>query len=270
MKVPSRQRTWILTVAVVLTATYAAAQEKPFTPEVGQAGKDVVWVPSPEEMVQKMMEMAEVTPKDFVVDLGSGDGRNVIAAAKRGAQALGVEYNPDMVALSKRLAAAAGVAEKAQFVQGDMFQADFSKATVLALFLLPSNLLQLKSKFLDLRPGTRIVMNTFSVQDWMPDKSEQLTDCSSWCTAMLFIVPAKVDGMWRLPQGELRLSQTFQMVTGTLTTNGKSTSLTGRLRGEQLTFTADGQEYSGAVRGNRIEGTVRAGSGSTNWSATRQ
>jgi hypothetical protein len=270
MKARSCQRIWILTVAVVLTATSASAQQKEFVPEVGQAGKDVVWVPSPEEMVQKMMEMAEVTPKDFVVDLGSGDGRNVIAAAKRGAQALGVEYNPDMVALSKRLAAQAGVADKAQFVQGDMFQADFSKATVLALFLLPSNLLQLKSKFLDLRPGTRIVMNTFSVQDWTPDKTEQLTDCSSWCTAMLFIVPAKVDGAWRLPQGELRLTQTFQMVTGTLTNNGKSSSVTGRLRGEQLTFTADGQEYTGAVRGNRIEGSVRAGSATTNWTATRQ
>jgi hypothetical protein len=270
MKARSRQRTWTLTVAVVLAATFASAQQKEFVPEVGQAGKDVVWVPSPEEMVQKMMEMAEVTPKDFVVDLGSGDGRNVIAAAKRGAQALGVEYNPDMVALSKRLAAQAGVADKAQFVQGDMFQADFSKATVLALFLLPSNLLQLKSKFLDLRPGTRIVMNTFSVQDWTPDRSEQLTDCSSWCTAMLFIVPAKVEGAWRLPQGELRLTQTFQMVTGTLTTNGKSSPVAGRLRGEQLTFTADGQEYTGAVRGNRIEGSVRAGSATTNWTATRQ
>jgi hypothetical protein len=161
------------------------------------------------------------------------------------------------------------VPDKAQFVQGDMFQADFSKATVLALFLLPSNLLQLKSKFLDLRPGTRIVLNTFSVQDWMPDKMEQLADCASWCTAMLYIVPAKVDGTWRLPQGELRLSQEFQMVTGTLTAAGKPTSLSGRLRGDQLTFTADGQEYTGVVRGNRIEGSVRAGSGSTNWTATR-
>jgi precorrin-6B methylase 2 len=269
MQALTRQRTWTLTVAVVLTATLAFAQQKPFTPEVGQPGKDVVWVPSPEEMVQKMMELAEVTPKDFVVDLGSGDGRNVIAAAKRGAQALGVEYNPDMVDLSKRLASEAGVSDKAQFVRGDMFEADFSKATVLALFLLPSNLLQLKSKFLDLRPGTRIVLNTFSVQDWMPDKTEQLTDCASWCTAMLYIVPAKVEGTWRLSQGELMLVQTFQMVTGSLTKDGKSTSITGRLRGDQLTFTADGQEYSGVVRGNQMSGSVRVGSGSTNWTASR-
>jgi precorrin-6B methylase 2 len=270
MKVLNRQRTWTLTVAVVLTATFAFAQQKPFTPEVGQPGKDVVWVPSPEEMVQKMMELAEVTPKDFVVDLGSGDGRNVIAAAKRGAQALGVEYNPDMVDLSKRLATEAGVADKAQFVRGDMFEADFSKATVLALFLLPSNLLQLKSKFLDLRPGTRIVMNTFSVQDWMPDKTEQLADCVSWCTAMLYIVPAKVEGTWKSSVGELRLLQAFQVVTGTITTTaGKSSPINGKLRGEQLTFTADGQEYSAVVRGNQISGTVRAGSGSTNWTATK-
>ena len=270
MKVLTRQRTWTLTVAVVLIATVASAQQKPFTPEVGQAGKDVVWVPTPEEMVQKMMEMAAVTPQDFVVDLGSGDGRNVIAAAKRGAQALGVEYNPDMVALSKRLAAEAGVPDKAQFVQGDMYQAEFSKATVLALFLLPSNLLQLRSKFADLRPGTRIVSNTFSIQDWTPEKTESIGgDCSSWCTAMLYIVPAKVEGNWRLPQGELSLKQTFQTVAGTLTAAGKSTEVTGKLSGTQITWSAGGQEYSGVVRGNQIEGTTRAGSSSTSWIATR-
>jgi SAM-dependent methyltransferase len=259
----------MLTIAVALTATLASAQEKPFEPQVGQPGKDVVWVPTPEEMVKKMMELGEVTAQDFVVDLGSGDGRNVIAAAKRGAQALGVEYNPDMVALSKRLAAEAGVSGKAQFVQGDMFEAEFSKATVLALFLLPSNLLQLRSKFADLRPGTRIVSNTFAIQDWTAEKTETLDDCTSWCTAMLYIVPAKVEGTWRLPQGELSLKQTFQTVAGTLTTAGKSSEVSGRLRGEQITWTAGGQEYSGVVRGNRIEGTTPTGSGSTSWTATR-
>jgi len=266
--VPSR--TWALAVAIVLTATLAHAQQKPFQPEIGQPGKDVVWVPTPEDMVQKMMEMGEVTPKDFVVDLGSGDGRNIIAAAKRGAQALGVEYNPDMVDLSKRLAREAGVAEKAQFVQGDMFEAEFSKATVLALFLLPSNLLQLRPKFANLRPGTRIVSNTFSIQDWTPDKTETIGgDCTSWCTAMLYIVPAKVDGTWRLPQGELALKQNFQTVSGTLTNAGKSMEIAGKLRGEQITWTAGGQEYAGVVRGNQIEGTTRSGSSSTNWTATR-
>jgi Methyltransferase domain len=265
----SRPQTWVLTVAIVSMATLALAQEKPFQPEVGQPGKDVVWVPTPEAMVEKMMELAEVTPQDYVIDLGSGDGRNVIAAAKRGAQALGVEYNPDMVDLSKRLAKEAGVPDKALFVRGDMFEADISKATVMALFLLPSNLLQLRSKFADLRPGTRIVSNTFSIQDWTPEKTETLTDCTSWCTAMLYIVPAKVEGNWRLPQGELSLKQTFQTVNGTLTTAGKSTDVTGKLRGTQITWSVGSQEYSGVVRGNQIEGTTRAGSGSTNWTATR-
>src|SRR5262245_15758910 len=159
----TRTRTCALLLVVTMTAAGAAAQDKPFEPQVGQAGKDVVWVPTPTEMVEKMLDLAHVTPQDFVVDLGSGDGRNVIAAAKRGAQSLGVEYNPDMVALSKRNAATAGVAEKAQFVQGDMYLADFSKANVLALFLLPSNLLQLRPKFLDLKPGSRIVSNTFYI-----------------------------------------------------------------------------------------------------------
>jgi phospholipid N-methyltransferase len=265
----SRPRTWTLTIAVALTASIAFAQQKPFEPQVGQAGKDVVWVPSPEETVKKMMEMGEITPQDFVVELGSGDGRNVIAAAKRGAQALGVEYNPDMVDLSKRLAKEAGVSEKAQFVQGDMFQAEFSKATVLALFLLPSNLLQLRDKFANLRPGTRIVSNTFSIQDWTPEKTETLSDCSSWCTVMLYIVPAKVEGTWKLPQGELALKQTYQTVAGTLTTAGKSVPVTGKLRGTQISWSANGQEYAGVVRGNQIEGTTRTGSASSNWTATR-
>jgi hypothetical protein len=266
----SRLRTWTLTVAIALTATLAFAQEKPFEPQVGQPGKDVVWVPSPEETVKKMMEMGEITAQDFVVDLGSGDGRNVIAAARLGAQALGVEYNPDMVELSKRLAKEAGVGGKAEFVQGDMFEADFSKATVLALFLLPSNLLQLRDKFANLRPGTRIVSNTFSIQDWTPEKTETLGgDCTSWCTVMLYIVPAKVDGNWRLPQGELSLKQTFQTVAGTLTMAGKSTPVTGKLRGTQISWSAGGQEYSGVVRGNQIEGTTGTGSSSTNWTATR-
>jgi len=266
----SRPRTWALTIAVVLTATFAGAQQKPFEPQVGQAGKDVVWVPSPEETVKKMMEMGEITPKDFVVDLGSGDGRNVIAAAKLGARALGVEYNPDMVELSRRLAKEAGVADKAQFVQGDMFEADFSKATVLALFLLPSNLLRLRDKFADLQPGTRIVSNTFSIQDWTPEKTETLDNCTSWCTVMLYIVPAKVEGSWTLPQGELALKQTYQTLTGTLTTGGKSMPVTGKVRGTQISWTAGGQEYTGEIKGNRIEGTTRAGSSSTKWTATKQ
>ena len=257
----SRPHTWTLTVAITLMATIAFAQQKAFQPEVGQPGKDVVWVPSPEETVKKMMEMGQITAQDFVVDLGSGDGRNVIAAAKLGAQALGVEYNPDMVDLSKRLAKEAGVSEKAQFIRGDMFEADFSKATALALFLLPSNLLQLRDKFANLRPGTRIVSNTFSIQDWTPEKTESIDDCTSWCTVMLYIVPAKVGGKWKLAQGELTLDQQYQIVKGTMTTGGKSSEVTGRVRGTQITWTAGGQEYSGVIKGNQIEGK--------NWTATR-
>ena len=174
-------------------------------------------MPTPDEMVGKMLDMAAVTPGDYVIDLGSGDGRNVIAAAKRGATALGVEYNPDLVQYSKDQAAKAGVADKASFIQGDMFEADISKATVMALFLLPDNLRRLRPKFFDLKPGTRIVGNTFGIEGWTPDETKTYEDgCTSWCTVMLWIVPAKVAGVWRSPQGDLNLSQDAQMVSGTL------------------------------------------------------
>jgi SAM-dependent methyltransferase len=205
---------FVLVIALVATvARPASAQTQEFVPEVGQPGKDVVWVPSPPETVEKMMEVAQLTPQDFVIDLGSGDGRNVIAAAKHGARGLGVEYNNDMVELSKRIAAKEGVGDRAQFVQGDMFQADFSKATVLALFLLPSNLLQLRDKIYNLQPGTRVVLNTFGIQDWTPDEQVTLENCTSWCTVMLNIVPAKIGGTWKLLQGELTLAQQYQMVS---------------------------------------------------------
>jgi SAM-dependent methyltransferase len=266
----TRMRTCALLLVVAMSATRAAAQDKPFEPQVGQAGKDVVWVPTPTEMVEKMLDLAHVTPQDFVMDLGSGDGRNVIAAAKRGAQSLGVEYNPDMVALSKRNAASAGVAEKAQFVQGDMYLADFSKANVLALFLLPSNLLQLRPKFLDLKPGSRIVSNTFYIEEWPPDQTVTVDDCASWCTAILYIVPAKVSGTWRLPQGQLTLTQNYQMLTGTLVAGGQSTEVKGKLRGDEITFTAGQREFTGKVKGNAMEGTIKAGSAApSSWTATR-
>ena len=171
---------------------------------MGQEGKDVVWIPSPESMVEKMLDMTRVTPRDFVIDLGSGDGRNVIAAAKRGARALGVEYNPDLVELSKRNAAAAGVGDKATFVQGDMFEADISQASVLVLFLIPDNLERLAPKFLALKPGTRIVSNTYEIGGgWEPDASDQVPLCASWCGAHLYIVPARAAGLWRFPDGDL-------------------------------------------------------------------
>ena len=251
-------------VVVAVAAPFAGAQQTkpPYVPEVGQAGKDVVWVPTPPELVEKMLDMAKVTPQDFVIDLGSGDGRNIIGAAKRGARALGVEYNPDMVDLSKRNAAEAGVADKAQFVQGDMYVADISKASVMALFLLTSNMLQLRPKFLDLAPGSRIVSNTFGMDGWVPDETEVVPDCSDWCTALLWIVPAKVEGTWRLPQGELTLKQEYQMVSGTLGTTPISE---GKLRGSDITFKAGDALYTGRVSGNSMEGTV----GGQRWTAVR-
>jgi Methyltransferase domain len=193
-------RTVLICVICALFAGNAAAQQpppqqpppQPYVPEVGQAGKDVIWVPTPPELIERMLDVAKVTPADFVVDLGSGDGRMVIAAAKRGARALGVEFNSDMVELSRRLAAEAGVADKAAFTQGDMFEADFSKATVLALFLLPRNLEQLRPKMQSLPPGSRIVLNTFSIPGWDPDLTEQMPGpCASWCTVHLYVVRAR-------------------------------------------------------------------------------
>jgi hypothetical protein len=253
---------WVVVFALAAGAAPVAAQTTEFVPEVGQPGKDVVWVPSPPETVEKMMEVGKITPQDFVIDLGSGDGRNVIAAAKRGARGLGVEYNNDMVELSKRIASKEGVAERAQFVQGDMFAADFSKATVLALFLLPSNLLQLRDKIYNLQPGTRVVLNTFGIQDWTPDEQVTLENCSSWCTVMLNVVPAKVAGTWKMPQGELTLTQDYQMVTGSMKyADGRTAPITGRLRGYDLTLTGDNQEFRGRVNGKTLEGTARAGAG---------
>ena len=247
---------------MVACATTAAAQQKPFEPTVGQAGKDVVWVPTPPELVEKMMDMAQVGPNDIVMDLGSGDGRNIIAAAKRGATAIGVEFNPDMVALSNRIAKEAGVAGKATFVEGDMFTADISKATVMALFLLPDNLRKLSDKFMNLRPGSRLVLNTFAIPDWEADVTETIQgECVSWCTSLLYYVPAKVAGTWKTAQGELMLNQSFQNVTGTLTQNGKSVNVTGKLRGDQISLTAGSVQLNGRVAGDRIEGQ--------NFSATR-
>ena len=156
-------------VCLTLLLGYGLAQAQPakdYEPSVGQEGKDVVWVPTPQALVDKMLDMAKVTPKDYVIDLGSGDGRTVITAAKRGSKALGIEYNPDMVELSKRNAAKEGVSDKANFVKADLFESDFSQAQVITMFLLPSINIKLRPKILDLKPGTRIVSNSFDMEDW--------------------------------------------------------------------------------------------------------
>ena len=247
------------------------AAQAPFEPTVGQAGKDVVWVPTPAALVEKMLDMAGVTADDFVMDLGSGDGRNIIAAAKRGATAVGVEYNPEMVELSRKSAEAAGVAGKATFVQGDMYEADISRATVLALFLLPHNLDKLVPKFLALPAGTRIVGNTFSPAGWAADESETIEgDCTSWCTSLLWIVPARVEGRWRLPEGELELGQEFQIVSGTMTSGGSKSEVKGKLRGDIITLYGDNLEYTGRINGTTIEGTMKTTAGvASPWRATR-
>lgn len=258
--------------AAPLPPAELGAGDPDFEPQVGQEGKDVVWVPTSPELVEVMLDLAAVTPRDFVMDLGSGDGRNIIAAAKRGARGLGVEYNPDMVALSQRLAREAGVADRARFVQGDMYVADISQATVLALFLLPENLHRLRDNFLALRPGTRIVMNTFTLDGWEPAATRRLEDgCSSWCNALLLIVPAKVDGTWRIDGGRLELSQEYEAITGTVVRDGaQPAGVSGRIRADALTLTIDGRTYSGRVAGDRITGTATEPSGATRaWTATR-
>ena len=265
---------WLgLSLSVIVACGFAQAQseKEEYQPHVGQEGKDVIWVPTPQALVDKMLDLAKLTPKDYVIDLGSGDGRTVITAAKRGARAMGIEYNPDMVELSKRNAEKAGVSDKATFVKADLFESDFSKATVITMFLLPEINIKLRPKILDLKPGTRIVSNSFDMEDWKPDqKATVKDDCASYCTALLWIVPAKVEGTWQLPQGELTLKQQFQMISGTLKSGGSNTPITGgKLRGNQITFSAGGARYTGRVSGNAMEGTVSGGSGGK-WKATRE
>jgi hypothetical protein len=189
------------------------------------------------------------------MDLGSGDGRTVITAAKRGARAVGIEYNPDMVELSKANARAAGVTDRAQFMKADLFETDFSKASVITMFLLPGINLKLRPKILGLKPGTRVVSNTFTMGEWQPDDKQTVdTGCDgSWCTALLWIVPARVAGTHKLSQGELTLKQEFQMLSGTLNSNGRTVPVQGKVTGEEITLTAGGREYHGRANGKQLE-----------------
>jgi hypothetical protein len=260
-----------LTICLLLIAAAASAQtataQQPYQPQVGQAGKDVVWVPTPQTLVNKMLDMAKVTPQDFVMDLGSGDGRTVITAAKRGARAMGVEYNPDMVDLSKKNAEEAGVNGKATFVKADLFETDLSNATVITMFLLPQINMKLRPKILDLKPGTRIVSNSFTMEDWEADETANVTeDCTSWCTALLWIVPAKVEGTWTTPQGDLKLTQKFQTFSGTA---GSSSISEGKLHGDEISFTAGGVKYTGKVTGNSMSGNMSGGRNGA-WTATKK
>ena len=255
----------ILSLAVAPTA--AQQTTAPFEPRVGQSGKDVVWVPTPQATVNRMLDLARLTSADYVIDLGSGDGVTVIAAAKRGARAHGIEYDARMVELSKRNAEAAQVSSRATFARADLFESDFSEATVVTMFLLPSINLQLRPKLLQLKPGTRVVSNTFDMAEWLPDEKSTVAPCERWCTALLWIVPASVGGSWRTPGGELTLAQTFQTVSGTL---GSAPIANGRLRGDELSFSAGGAQFVGRVNGSRIEGTSTTGDRASAWVATRR
>jgi hypothetical protein len=257
---PQKQgRTPFLSLVLAVLALSACQANPPastYQPSVGQAGKDVVWVPTPQVLVDKMLDMAKLTPKDYVIDLGSGDGRTVITAAKRGARALGIEYNADMVELSRRNAEQAGIGSRASFRRADLFQEDLSQATVITMFLLPSINLKLRPRLLELKPGTRIVSNSFTMGDWEPDETARLgasEGCdASWCTALLWIVPAKLGGTHQTAQGELTLKQTFQALSGTLRAGGRTIPVEGKVLGEEVFLSAGGRALRGRVNGGQL------------------
>ena len=255
---------------LVISHGVAPAGQNDYQPKSGQLGKDVVWVPSPAAMVEKLLDMAYVTAQDYVIDLGSGDGRSVIAAAKRGARAHGIEYDAGLVEVSKREAAKNGVGDKATFAQGDVFESDFSKATVIFLFLTPEMNIRLRPKLLNLKPGTRIVANTFGIGDWNADETSIITDnCDRWCTARLWIVPAKVAGTWKLPQGELGLQQVYQTFSGTLKGANGTVPVAGRVRGDQINFRTAETQFTARVAGNAMEGFARISGKDSKFHATR-
>jgi hypothetical protein len=268
-----------ITMPAAAQSPAAQKEQKEFTPSVGQEGKDVIWVPTPQSLVERMLEMAGTKPTDYVIDLGSGDGRTVITAAKKfGARALGIEYNPDMVELAKRAAAKEGVSDKAQFMQADIFQTDFSKATVLTLYLLPSLNVKLRPTILNMRPGTRVVSHAFTMDDWQADQVES----SDGRTAYMWIVPAKVAGTWKIDVSgagarsyEATFQQQYQNIGGSAKADNKPLTFSnGKLRGENITFTiADDsnarRDFTGRVAGNKIEGTVKTAGGESKFTATR-
>ena len=250
------------TVSVAAQGTATQQTQGGYQPQVSQAGKDVVWVPTPQVLVDKMLDMAKVTPKDYLMDLGSGDGRTVITAAKRGLRAEGIEYNPDMVEFARKNAAAAGVSDRAKFTQADLFATDFSKADVITLFLLPDLNERLRPIILKMKPGTRVVSNSFPMGDWEPDQRVTIpapTCEGNWCTALFWVVPAPVAGTWEMAGGPLVLTTQYQMVSGTL---GSMPISGGKMNGSELTFTAGGKKYTGTVSGKTITGA--------GWTATQK
>ena len=234
-----------------------AAADDAYKPKTGQPGKDVVWVPTPQALVNRSLDMAELRAGDYLMDLGSGDGRLVITAAKRGATALGIEYDADLVAFSQRAATREGVASKATFVKADLFETDFSKATVITMFLSPTLNLKLRPKLLALAPGTRIVSTVWAMDTWIPDRTDFMTaeqGCDSgWCTAHLWIVPATFAGSYRIATGELTLTQEFQALGGTLKSQSNEHKVSGTVRGTEAYFTAGGRTYRAKLNGKNLE-----------------
>ena len=263
---------FLLLLASVTLLSQEKTKKTDSPPVEGQAGKNVPWITTPQILVDKMLDLAKITPEDFLIDLGSGDGRTVITAAKRGTRALGVEYNPGLVKLSIENAEKEGVTKMTQFVEADIFEFDFSKATVISMFLLPEINMKLRPKLLDMKPGTRIVTNTFTMQEWHFDAVVRTGDQSNrWNTAYLWIVPAKVDGKWTLSSGgELTFVQQFQMLTGRIKAGGKDLPITeGRLRGNEITFKVGADMYDGKIAGKKMEGTFTSGAKTGKWSASR-
>ena len=265
-----------LALLAALAVPFAASAQK-FEPQVGQAGKDVIWVPTPDEVVDRMLTMAQLGPSDFHMDLGSGDGKIVIAAAKRGAKALGIEYNPDMVKVAQDNAQKAGVADKASFRRADIFQTDFSQASVITLYLLPALNMKLRPSILSMRPGTRVVSHSFTMEDWEADEISTMDGRRAY----FWVVPANVMGTWTLDAGgqktELALEQTFQKVNGTVTLGSVHGGLReARLRGAQIAFAyvddkGVRRDFTGQVNGRQMQGSFRDEKGQEGrWSATKK
>jgi len=247
--------------------TLFASQDEP---TFGQDGKDVEWVPSPSVLVETMLTLAEVDADDQVIDLGSGDGRTVLAAAERGATAVGVEYDSGLVQVSRRQAEERGLSGRATFVEADLFDVDLTSATVVTMFLLPDLNLKLRPSLLSLTPGTRIVSNTWDMGDWIADETVQLDPCPGFCTALLWIVPAQIEGDWTDSETAFTLRQEFQEISGTVTRNGQELAiLDGRLSGRLLEFRTERSRYQGQVSGNTIRGTVITDDQTHNWIATQ-
>jgi len=281
--IPSRfVRQLLLMLCFLIAAGCAMTRYQPeyqpefqpeYQPEYNQPGKDVAWWPTPQVLVNKMLDMAKVTPEDFVIDLGSGDGRTVITAAKRGARALGIEYNPDLVALSKRNAAKENVGERAQFVQGDLFESDFSQATVITMFLSETLNRKLRRRILNLKPGTRVLSNSFTMGEWTADETVTVQyneGCSGYRTAFLWIVPAKVEGTWKLSEGELTITQRFQMFSGAFKSGSNTAAIkNGKLSGDLISFSIGDANYTGRVNSDTIEGVYESSGITTKWKTTK-